>query len=55
MAYDFLQKENPTALKKAEDILAYMKNQTITDSEKNYPFVECASFADMVKYKGGGW
>jgi hypothetical protein len=55
MAYDLLQKENPSALKNAEGILAYMKNQTITESERDYPFVECASFADMVKYKGGGW
>jgi hypothetical protein len=55
MAYDILEKENPTALKKAEDILANMANQTITSSEKDYPFVEAAPFADMVKYKGGGW
>jgi len=32
-----------------------MANQTITSSERDYPFVEAAPFADMVKYKGGGW
>jgi hypothetical protein len=32
-----------------------MKGETITDSELNHPFVESAPFADMVKYKGGGW
>ena len=55
MAYDILQKEAPNALKKAEDVLAVMANETITDSERDYPFVEAAPFADMVKYKGGGW
>jgi len=55
MAYDILEKENAGALKKAEDILANMANQTITSSEKDHPFVEAAPFADMVKYKGGGW
>jgi len=55
MAYDILEKENPVALKKAEEILANMANQTITSSERDHPFVEAAPFADMVKYKGGGW
>ena len=55
MAYDTLQKENPKALQGAEKILSAMANQTVTSSELNYPFVECASFADEVKYKGGGW
>jgi hypothetical protein len=43
------------ALQKAEAILHNMANSTLTDSEKDYPFVESAPFADMVKYKGGGW
>ena len=55
MAYDILQKENPKALAGAEKILSAMAGQTITNSENMYPFVECASFADQVKYKGGGW
>jgi len=55
LAYDTLQKENPKALQGAEKILSAMANQTVTSSELNYPFVECASFADEVKYKGGGW
>jgi hypothetical protein len=32
-----------------------MKDETVTDSEKDHIFVESAPFADMVKYKGGGW
>jgi hypothetical protein len=55
LAYDILQKENPKALEGAEKILSAMAGQTITNSEDKYPFVECASFADQVKYKGGGW
>jgi hypothetical protein len=55
MAYDILQKENPKALEGAEEVLSALAGQTITDSEKMYPFVECAAFADQVKYKGGGW
>lgn len=55
LAYDILQKENPKALAGAEKILSAMAGETITNSEDKYPFVECASFADQVKYKGGGW
>lgn len=55
LAYDILQKENPKALAGAEKILSVLAGQTITSSEDKYPFVECASFADEVKYKGGGW
>lgn len=46
IANDILEKENPVALKKAEAILAYMANQTITNSELDHPFVESAAFAD---------
>ncbi len=53
MAYDILVKENPVALQKAEVILSAMANQTLTDSERDHPFVEAAPFADMVKYRGG--
>ena len=28
---------------------------TITAKEDSYPFVECATFADDIKYKGGNW
>lgn len=55
MAYDILEKEAPKALKSAETLLEVMKDEKITDSEKDHIFVESAPFADMVKYKGGGW
>jgi hypothetical protein len=28
---------------------------TLTSHEDKYPFVECATFADDIKYHGGGW
>ena len=46
---------SPEALAQVEDLLAVMANETITDVEKDHPFVECAQFADAIKYKGGGW
>ena len=55
MAYDILLKEAPSALKKAETLLEVMSGEPTTDSEKDHIFVEAAPFADMVKYKGGGW
>jgi len=55
MAYDNLLKESPEALKKAEELLAVMAGDTLTSSEKDHTFVEAAPFADMIKYKGGGW
>jgi hypothetical protein len=55
IAYDILVNEDRHALRNAEVMLKAMGNQSITDSERDHPFVECASFADMVKYKGGGW
>lgn len=55
MAYDELVKESPQALAKAEELLKVMSGENITSSEKDHIFVEAAPFADMVKYKGGGW
>lgn len=55
MAYDILIEQSPEALAQVEDLLAVMANETITDVEKDHPFVECAQFADAIKYKGGSW
>ena len=56
MGYDLLAKENPAALEKANELLSvYTKNS----NEKSYPFVECATYGDDIKGKGGafqaGW
>jgi len=32
-----------------------MAGDNLTTSENDYPFVESASFADLIKYKGGSW
>ena len=55
MAYDELVSKHPQALKAAEKLLEVMSGENITSSEKDHIFVEAAPFADMVKYKGGGW
>jgi len=55
MAYDELLSKHPQALKNAEKLLAVMAGENITSSERDHPFVEAAPFADMIKYKGGGW
>eukprot|EP00347_Sterkiella_histriomuscorum_P010921 403374421 len=61
VAYNHLQSEAPEALKAANDMLAvYSKsNPSMTKLEGDYPFVECATFADEIKAKGGafqsGW
>jgi hypothetical protein len=55
MAYDELASKHPQALEKAETLLKVMSGENITDSERDHIFVEAAPFADMVKYKGGGW
>ena len=55
MAYDELLKESPAALEKAETLLKVMAGENLTSSERDHIFVEAAPFADMIKYKGGGW
>lgn len=57
IAYEKLQKENPQALARATNLLKYgsSKNPDMTTTERDYPFVESSTFADLIKYKGGGW
>lgn len=54
---DKLAKENPTALDGANQLLAIYKkaDPDCTKSEKDHPFVECATFADEIKAKGQTW
>jgi hypothetical protein len=56
-AYDLLEVENPAALNFANAALAPLKRHypDITESEGSYPFVECATFADVIKSKGYTW
>lgn len=61
VAYNHLQQEAPEALKAANEVLSTYKNAhpDMTKLEGNFPFVECATFADEIKAKGGafqsGW
>ena len=58
-AYDMLQstRNGRVALTKANDVLrVYSSAQPgMIRSELNYPFVECATFADQLKEKGIDW
>jgi hypothetical protein len=56
-AYDILEAENPDVLSKANSILAPLKRHypDLTATESNYPFVECATFADVIKNLGYTW
>jgi hypothetical protein len=52
IAQDILQEESPETLKKAETILRSSDFQTYLHLEDEYPFVECATFADEIKGSG---
>lgn len=52
VAYDILERENPHALEGANEELAILKGHSTIQalgSESDYPFVECAVFADTIK------
>ena len=57
IASDILTAKNPAVLAKAEEILAVLtkSDPSYVEYEKNYPFVECATFADKIKYRGGAY
>jgi len=57
IAYEKLTDENPAALKKANSLLAVATKAKpdLNPAEGDYPFVEGATLADTIKYKGGGW
>lgn len=55
IAYDLLLEEDPAALEAANAMLAVLKADSdilALAHENNYPFVECAPFADTVKGQG---
>lgn len=56
-AYDILSAENPNVLLAAEAMLRPLKRDypEITKTEDNYPFVECATFADVIKDEKYTW
>ena len=48
-----MQKDDPKALLQAKKLLSVLPH--INPKEKDFPFVECASLADDIKYRGGSW
>jgi len=50
VAYDKLMKDNSALIDRANGILSHLAQ--FTTLEQNYPFVECATFADDIKSKG---
>ena len=55
IAYDILEKESPDALRIAEEILSLYSDDVTREEEGLHPFVECVTYADMIKYRGGSW
>ncbi|CDW80239.1 single strand-specific [Stylonychia lemnae] len=57
IAFDKLSVDNPQSIEKAEQLLQTLTKSypSLTEKEKNHPFVECATLADDIKYKGGSW
>ena len=62
VAYEVLKSRNPDKIDQVEAILATLRQpgacpdtfETLIVEDK-HPFVECATFADNIKYHGGGW
>jgi hypothetical protein len=54
VAYELLDE---TTIANVEEILAVLKasDPSWTHLEGSHPFVECVTFADDIKYKGGGY
>ena len=57
VAYEILQKENPETVDNVEKTLLILKKSDPdwTLKEDKYPFVECTTFADDIKFKGGNY
>lgn len=57
IAQDILAAQNPDVLAKVEDVLAVLKKSdpSYTQYEGKHPMVECATFADKIKYRGGAY
>lgn len=57
VAQNLLEKHDTKALNAAITMLQALRtaDPTLTSHEDQHPFVECATFADDIKYNGGGW
>jgi len=54
---DLLTKNNPTVLAAAVAELKPLQefDPDLVYRENMYPFIECSTFADDIKYHGGAW
>ena len=57
IAYDILEKKKPEVIKQVEAILKPLQDDfpDWTVKEGSHPFVECATYADDIKMKGGSF
>lgn len=57
IAQDLLVDNNPAALQTALDLLTYLQefDPELVYREDMYPYIECSTFADDIKYHGGAW
>jgi hypothetical protein len=57
IAYNILEQESPETIQGVENILKSLETSgsTWTTGEKDHPFVECVTFADNIKNKGGSY
>ena len=57
IAYDILQKESPVTIESVEKLLkvGQVVDPGWTSKEGKHPFVECVTYADDIKRKGGAY
>lgn len=57
MAYDILEQNDPEALQRTNTLLQFLTDfdPSLTPKEERFPFVECATLADDIKWSGGSW
>jgi len=57
IANDILSKNSPQTLEEVESVLAVLEKSdpSYTKAEGKHPFVECTTFADDIKFKGGSY
>ena len=57
VAYDILMSEDPEIITKVENVLSYLRETDPywTKKEGDHSFVECTTFADDIKNKGGNY
>ena len=57
VAFEILQKDSPDTVTQVENILKVLKvsDPSWTKSEDTHPMIECVTFADDIKHKGGAY